>query len=86
MEHLAGRPMGDLLDHFGLTDKDLLFLDEPPGHLKGIAFKVDEGHERKWITVIIEQTPSLINLQREWPVHIIRHAKVLQIFEGSRMF
>lgn len=86
MEHLAGRSVGELLDYFGLTGNDLLFMDEPPGHLKGIAFKVDEGHERKWITAIIEQTPSLQNLQREWPEHVVRQAKVLQIFEGSRLF
>jgi len=86
MEHLAGRPVGELLDHFGLSRKDLLLMDEPPGHLKGIAFKVDEGNTRKWITAIVEQTEALNDPQRDWSDHVIRHARVLQIFEGSRLF
>lgn len=86
MEHLAGHPVGELLDHFGIVRKELLLFDEPPGHLKGLAFQVEDGPTRKWVTAIVEQTAAQYDPARAWPEHLIREARVLQIYEGERLF
>ncbi len=75
----AVKTVGQVLDHFKVDPKNLVFVDDPPGKLQAVEFKVKRKEKILRIEVQLKYTLELFSAERKWDMKVVRRATVLKV-------
>jgi hypothetical protein len=71
--------LGPVLDHFKVNPKDLDYIDDPPGKLQAVEFKIKRDSKIVRVEVKLKYTIQLFSATRKWDLEHVRNATVLEV-------